>query len=228
MKKLLLIIILQILICVIFINLCSAQIIKNFTITQTPALTGTITGTPVSCYGGNDGTATVTPSGGAPPYTYSWSPPPASGQTDSTATGLTAGTYYVTVTDTNGCTLTDSVTISEPPPIIITWVVDTATFGNNDGAINITVTDGVPPYSFLWSGLDTTEDISGIAAGTSAVVVTDANGCADSVSITVPEFPDPCLGLSLNFLPSTDASCLAICDGGGAVIASGGTGTGTI
>ncbi|MDB5250699.1 MAG: Fibronectin type domain protein, partial [Segetibacter sp.] len=90
-------------------NGCTAT--KDFTITQPSALATTGTQTDVSCFGGNTGSATASVTGGAAPYTYSWSP---SGGTGATAIGLSAGTYTVSVTDANGCTATKAFTITQP------------------------------------------------------------------------------------------------------------------
>ena len=75
--------------------------------------------TDVTMNGGADGTASITASGGTPPYTYSWSP---SGGTGATATGLIAGNYLVTVTDANSCQTTKNIVVSEPPPVTVTSV----------------------------------------------------------------------------------------------------------
>ncbi|WP_424108311.1 SprB repeat-containing protein, partial [Pseudomonas viridiflava] len=78
--------------------------------------------TNVACFGGTNGSATVSATGGTGPYTYSWSP---SGGTAATATGLAAGTYTVTVTDANGCTATRAFTITAPPAIVATAGIQT-------------------------------------------------------------------------------------------------------
>ena len=115
-----------------------------FTIDQPTALLAEIiTNNEVSCYGGNDGSATVNATGGTTPYTYAW-PATASSQTTATATGLVAGTYIVTVTDANSCTTTASVTITEPTNALdITTtaavVTNASCNGSSNGAINITV-----------------------------------------------------------------------------------------
>ncbi|WP_256948364.1 T9SS type A sorting domain-containing protein [Flavobacterium psychrophilum] len=84
-------------------------------VTQPSAIsTSTGSQTNVSCNGGTNGSASVTPSGGTPGYTYSWAP---SGGTAATATGLAAGSYTVTVTDANGCAMTKNFTITEPTAI---------------------------------------------------------------------------------------------------------------
>ena len=88
---------------------------QSFIINQPTSLSATTSQTNVTCFGGSDGTATVTPAGGTAPYTYAWSP---SGGTNATATGLSAGNYSVIVTDTNNCTLTKTVTIIDGDSII--------------------------------------------------------------------------------------------------------------
>ncbi|RTQ47180.1 T9SS type A sorting domain-containing protein [Hymenobacter gummosus] len=91
---------------------CTAT--RNFTITQPSALATTGSQTDVTTFGGSNGTATVTVSGGTPSYTYLWSPSPGGGQGTATATGLTARTYTVTATDANSCTIQRSFTITQP------------------------------------------------------------------------------------------------------------------
>lgn len=89
-------------------NLC--ELVKNFNITQPTALTATTNSTNVTVHGGSDGTASVTPSGGTPGYTYAWS----HGPTTSSVTGLTAGSYSVIITDANSCDITKNFTITQP------------------------------------------------------------------------------------------------------------------
>ncbi|RKS21943.1 putative secreted protein (Por secretion system target) [Flavobacterium endophyticum] len=136
--------------------------------------------TTVSCNGGNNGTATVAPTGGTGPYTYSWAP---SGGTNATAAGLAVGVYTVTVTDNIGCTATRSFTITQPPVLNgTTTVTNVACFGGNTGAINLTPSGGVGPYTFNWGGGITTEDRTGLTAGTYSVTITDANSCTRTIS----------------------------------------------
>ena len=117
------------------------------------------------------------------PYSYFWS----NGDTTDSTGNLTAGTYTVIVTDSLACNVTGSVTIIEPDSITITYTIDTANQGNNNGAIYLTVTGGTQPYTFSWSNGDTTEDLDSILAGTYIVLVTDSLGCIDSASIEIPE-----------------------------------------
>ncbi|MBI4646045.1 MAG: T9SS type A sorting domain-containing protein [Bacteroidia bacterium] len=78
-------------------------------------------------------------------------------------------------------------TMSCDSGLLIIFVTDTATQGNNDGSINITVTNGLPPYTYSWSTGDNTEDIDSLPAGFYSVVVADSWGCTDSITIELPE-----------------------------------------
>lgn len=139
--------------------------------------------TSVSCFGGNNGTALATPSGGAAPYTYNWS----NGANTATASTLMAGTYTVTATDANGCTATTSATVAQPNAALSTssTKTDVNCFGQATGEINIIASGGTSPYTYLWNNGSTTATINSIAAGTYSVTVTDARGCTSSISVTV-------------------------------------------
>jgi hypothetical protein len=108
------------------------SITKTFTITRVNNLTATTSQTDVTCHGGANGTATVTPSNGTIPYTYSWAP---TGGSAATASGLIAGTYTCTISEANGCSITKTVTITEPATIPVSAVAGPAngtyTEGNN-------------------------------------------------------------------------------------------------
>ena len=183
---------------------CSA--IDSVTITEPDTLMLTLASqtTPL-CFGDNNGTATVTSTGGTAPYTYNWS----TGGTAATETGLGAGSYGVIVTDSLGCTDTLSVVVTQPNPLIITAssVNPTLCAGIN-GSIDLTVTDGTPGYTYSWNNSATTQDISGLTAGTYVCVVTDTNGCVDSVSaiLTDPAAPVVTMGTLQATICADDAS----------------------
>jgi hypothetical protein len=159
-------------------------VVKTITITQPSVFAATVTGTNVNCFGGNNGTADLTVSGGTTPYTYLWS----NGATTQDLTGLTAGTYSVVITDANGYTLNKSVTITQPTVLAASATnTNVSCFGGSNGSIDVTVTGGTTAYTYLWNGGATTQDRTGLAAGTYSVLVTDANGCTTSVSKTITQ-----------------------------------------
>ena len=162
-------------------NGCSLS--DSITITEPNLLNVNITAiTEPTCKELCDGSIFLNVSGGTVPYTYYC------GFVPCDFNNMCAGYHYVLVTDSQGCSISDdSIIISGPDSIIITSIVDTSNQGNNDGAINLTVTGGTPPYVFLWSNGDTTEDIDSLAAGTYQVVVTDSLDCIDSLTIEMPE-----------------------------------------
>ncbi len=167
-------------------NGCQAT--RSFTITQPSALGATRSWTNIACFGGSTGVASVNVTGGTAPYTYSWSP---SGGTAATATGLTAGTYVVTVTDANGCQLTRSYTIVEPASALsagITSQTNNTTYGGTTGSATVTATGGTPGYTYSWSPSGgTAATASGLTAGTYTVTVTDANACTTTQSVTITQ-----------------------------------------
>ena len=134
-------------------------------------------------------------------------------------TGLTAGTYDVTVTDANGCTTTASATVTEPTALSASAIAtDVSCNAGNDGTVDLTVTGGTAPYTYAWSNTATTEDMTGLTAGTYNVTVTDANGCTTTASATVTE-PT---ALSASAI-ATDVSCNAGNDGTVDLTVTGGT-----
>ncbi|MCB0645011.1 MAG: choice-of-anchor A family protein, partial [Saprospiraceae bacterium] len=140
--------------------------------------------TNVLCFGANTGSINLTVGGGTPTYSYAWS----NGATTKDISNLTAGTYTVTVTDSKGCTMTSSTSITEPSVLTLSRTrVNVSCFGGNNGSINLTVSGGTSPYTYLWSNGATTEDISGLTSGTYVVTVTDFNSCAKSLSVSISQ-----------------------------------------
>ena len=178
-------------------NNCT-QTATNLQVTQpASAMSLTATQTNVSCFGSSNGSTTVTASGGTAPYTYDWNGTPA-GDGTATISGLSAGTYTVTVTDNKGCTATLSVTITQPAALTLSTSVTNPTCPptagppvNSNGAINLSVSGGTGPFTYAWttvggSGLNpTSEDQTGLTAGTYSVTVTDSKGCTASTSVTL-------------------------------------------
>jgi gliding motility-associated-like protein len=150
------------------------QTVVSIEVDETSPFTITASSTAADC-GGSNGDATVTVSGGLAPYTYAWS----NGATSATASALVGGLYEVTITDANGCSATEYVIVPNTTVIDVTVAkVDHVSCGQANGAINIGVTGGATPYTYLWSNGATTANLSGLNAGTYAVTLTDANGCS--------------------------------------------------
>ncbi len=156
----------------------------NVPITEPSEITISITNINVLCNGGADGTATAVVTGGTGTYTYSWDTSPV--QAGATATGLAAGSYIVTVTDINGCIKTETVEITEPEALSLDATPANASCPDvADGEITLNITGGTSPYSVIWSDGITTQNRTALLPDTYNVVVTDANGCAESLNIDV-------------------------------------------
>ncbi|MCK6641299.1 MAG: T9SS type A sorting domain-containing protein [Bacteroidia bacterium] len=156
-------------------------------IAQPSIIVTNLTVNDASCFNGT-GSASVAPTGGlGSTFTYNWT----SGGTGSTETGLIAGTYYVTVTDSAGCSVEDTAVVNQPTDLVTTvdMVMDVTTCGGNDGGIMISVSGGTAGYTYVWSNSATTEDVAGLTAGTYFVIVTDANGCLDSTAVLTVNDP---------------------------------------
>ena len=197
-------------------NSCTATTVA--TITQPTAISLGTSSTMVSIHGGSDGTATVTPSGGTPSYTYSWSP---AGGTAATATGLSAGTYTCTVTDNNGCVATASVTVSEPAVLTATATpTNVSCFGGSNGMISVAASGGVSPYTYSWSPSGGTgATATGLVAGSYTCTVTDHDGATFAVSATLTE-PT---ALAASVSGQTNVTCNGGSNGTATASVSGGT-----
>lgn len=199
--------------------------------TSSTTVTSSYSGQNISCNGANDGTAQVTPVGGTIPYSYSWSTTPA--QTSATANSLGASTYTVNTTDVNGCTSSATVTLTEPLVLASTAIASTNYNGFNiscnglsDGAIDLTTSGGTSPFSFVWNSGGLSEDLSSLTAGTYSVVITDANGCTSTSSVTLIQ--SDIVIATINVLSNYNGfgvSCFNNLDGTIDINVSGGTST---
>ncbi|WP_182651935.1 MBG domain-containing protein, partial [Flavobacterium sp. SOK18b] len=200
-------------------NSCTAS--RNFVITQpTTISTATAAQTNVSCNGGSNGSASVTPSGGAGGYTYSWAP---SGGTAATATGLTAGTYTVTVTDANSCTASRNFVITQPTIISTATAAQTnvSCNGGSNGSASVTPSGGAGGYTYSWAPSGgTAATATGLTAGTYTVTVTDANSCTASLNFVITQ-PTT---ISTATAAQTNVSCNGGSNGSASVTPSGGAG----
>ncbi len=178
----------------------------------------TVVPTAISCFGGNNGSATVNVTGGAPPHTYSWNTVP--GQTALTATNLSLGNHSVTVTNAIGCTSTVSALITQPASIALASTITPVSCpGGATGAVSVITSGGTPPFSYLWQpGGQTTAAINGKQAGSYTLTVTDSKGCPQQGEYNIIQ-PTP---LAIAFTP-TPANCYNGTDGKASSTVSGGT-----
>jgi len=162
---------------------CTAS--TSIAITQPSVLGITMAShTNVDCYGNNTGVAIANAAiGGTSPYAYLWNDPYY--QTTTTATGLTAGNYTITVTDNNNCLSTTRVYLSQPTPVTVAEYSEPAT-GTHNGVAAVIVGGGITPYTYSWSpGGGTTSTISGLSAGGYCCAISDNNGCTQTVCVQV-------------------------------------------
>lgn len=159
----------------------------------------------VTCFGFSNGSINTTVSGGTVPYVFHWSNSLyllAYNTEDLTL--IPAESYALSVTDQNGCTLSDTFTVTQPTVLNNTLNgVNILCHGDSTGSTNLTVYGGTPPYAQLWSNGITAEDQTNIPAGTYQVTITDANGCIKSDSITLTE---PTMPLSNTYI-SSNVTC---------------------
>ncbi|HHZ66032.1 MAG TPA: hypothetical protein EYN51_11155, partial [Flavobacteriales bacterium] len=145
-----------------------------FSVESWPAVAVSTTVLDVYCNGDSSGLIETNVTIGLPPFNYLWS----DGSSDENLGNLPTGIYSVLVTDANGCSGSVTQTITEPSAIAISSVITDVTFwGGADGAIDALLSGGVPPYTYLWSTGESSEDISNLAAGVYCLSLTDANLC---------------------------------------------------
>ena len=175
------------------------------------------TGRAISCNGLTDGEIDLTVSGGTAPYSYLWS----TGSSAEDQAELSAGSYQVTVTDDNGCSVSGVISLSEPAALSCERIepTDATGAGFTNGSVDVTVSGGTAPYSYEWNTGVQSQDLIGVGAGTYSVTITDDNGCQTSCSATVNE-PS---AISCE-VTAEAVSCYEGEDGGLEVTGSGGSG----
>ena len=167
------------------------------------------------CISMPEGRITANPYGGTPSYTYKWS----NGATTAQISGLAAGTYTLTLTDSKGCTVSSSATIVNYTSEGI-WVqhmsMNVTCYGFNNGMATAMPMSGTPPYTYQWSHGPTTQKVSNLSPITYSVVVTDASGCTALHNVTITEPP---------LLTATTTTTNVLCGlaGGAEVFPGGGT-----
>jgi gliding motility-associated-like protein len=182
-------------------------------------------GTGIQCFGACTASAVANAVGGQSPYSFSWNTPTA--QTTATATNLCAGNYTVTITDSNSpaCVSTATVSITQPPDMVITSSqTNLACFNHTTGAISLTVTGGTGAKTFSWSpGGMTTSSVTGLGQGVYTVLVTDANGCTKPPMTFTISAPFP--GITAVVNPTNPTNCGTPNNGVICISPSGGNGT---
>lgn len=162
------------------------SVIDTIKVEEPDLLVAITTGFDVSCYGGNDGSAVVTPVGGTPPYTYYWNV----GQITSQATNLYPGTYTINVVDNQFCGASGLIQIGQPLQMEIEMESsDVLCYNGNDGQAGVSVSEGTPPYTYLWSNGETSDYITNLESGWYSVTVSDSCGflLSDSILVNQPD-----------------------------------------
>ena len=189
--------------------------VDSFFVEEPTILEDSISTTEPTCFGFSNGGASVFPYGSVSPYSYIWS----NGDTSQFLQNLTAGQYSVIITDNNNCIIYDTLNVDEPLILSFSELTDSVScFGNSDGSIDLNVSGGITPYSFLWNTGDTLEDLSNLIAGTYVVNILDSNDCLLIANINVYESDNLFAYFNLNYV-----SCNGFSDGNIDVTPIGGT-----
>lgn len=195
---------------------CSTS--PSVSIVDPSVLIATSTSVGPSCGNACDGIATAIVTGGTPAYSYFWNP---TSSTQASINGLCSGTYFCTVTDSNGCTDSISVVLLNPTPIVVTLAqnISPACFGDCTGAATVMATGGSGPLTWLWTPTGCiAQTCVSLCAGNYSVAVTDSIGCSVTTNVIITE-PDALTANSTH----TDETLAIANDGTATVIPSGGT-----
>jgi len=171
-------------------------IVETIAVAQPSQINLNLIPTAVSCNGGNNGAIDLVANGGVPGYTYSWD----NSAVTEDISALIADDYTVTVTDLNGCTSSESATVTQPALLTASIVsTDIVCFGDVNGEADLTVTGGIMAYTYHWSNGAVTQDLTGLTGGNYNVTVTDFNGCTATASTTINTVSEP---LANTLIPS--------------------------
>ncbi len=158
--------------------------IDSFTVSEPAEIVSSISVTNALCFGDANGTVQVIATGGNGNFSYEWS----NTQTANSISNIAAGIYSVTITDTQNCTASSSVVVSEPDSVsVTTGSTPTICFGESNGAANAVAAGGTGAFTYLWCNSDTTPSVSNLSAGNCTVTVTDVNGCSASATALVQQ-----------------------------------------
>ncbi len=201
-------------------------VIDSVTISEPIALSAVLSVDSAQCKNGSDGQITATPSGGIFPYTYLWGAN-AANQNTATATGLRAGTYTVTITDFNGCTLLQTAQVFEPASALTAAIIaqqDPSCNGGTNGRMEVDAQGATPNYTYRWSDGQITSLATGLPAGAYTVTITDANGCSTTAGSVLSQ--PSAIQLSPQVLSNYNGSpitCAGAADGSVGVVVAGGS-----
>ncbi len=160
----------------------SCNKLQTIVINAPDTLKANLTSTNPTCFGSANGSINSVVTGGSGTLIFAWS----NNTSTQNLANVGAGAYSITVTDVNACTATSNVTLTQPNAIQVTESITNATADDiADGAINLTVSGGIPTYTYSWSNGAQTEDLNNVGADTYTVTIADANGCTAIESFTI-------------------------------------------
>ncbi len=163
----------------------NCTVTRTYTLTEPTALQLQLQATDAVCFGEVTGSVASAVSGGVAPYAYLWS----NNTQSANLSNIGAGSYSLTVTDANNCTIVQSATVNQSAEIAINFIVlPISCFGANDGAISANVIGGNMPISYQWNGgLSTSQNIGNLSPGNYLLQVTDNTNCTSSRSVQIAE-----------------------------------------
>ena len=163
---------------------CATAITKEITQPDSLLLGNPVTADPI-CFGTCTGTINAIVFGGTLPYSYQWQPV---SENNSRADSLCSGTFTLTVTDKNSCSVQQSITLIDPPSIISSGIVTNSSCSSvPNGAIDVSVSGGIPDYSYHWieGSVDTTQDLTNVFYGDYTLVIFDSIACTDTIQFQI-------------------------------------------
>ena len=189
---------------IIITDVNGCPLLTSIIVNQPDPITATKNITDVKCYGFKDGAINLTVSGGVIPYTFKWSTPEiVLGQTGEDLTAIPVGTYYILIKDFYQCEYYDTMKVKESFLLVTNLAIsDAICYDSLNGQINLSVTGGLPPYSYLWSSGQITQDITAVHAGIYKVLIDDVNGCTALVQGEIKQPDNLTFGFNV-----TEVSC---------------------
>lgn len=183
---------------------CSDSLTENITIFDPVEITSSIIDN--LCFDDEEGQINLSIENGTAPYQYTWS----NNNNSKDQVNLSNGTYQLTITDQNSCSLSDSFTITSPPQIeaLVSDSAIATCAGDSDAYICLSVTGGVGDYQYLWSNGRSADCLENISAGRYPVTITDENNCA--INLVFEAYENPPLVL---FDSIENVSCYGFEDG---------------